>query len=214
MLPSPTSTASRRPARSRCLKAARRRKPAHHRQAPRASSPRRGDGDELSRSGRLLRPAVLRGVRRSLDAPPARARPEPPARQDLARSEEEPRERADGDGGGFISRWPRHSALGVRGDGDRAALGRAGRLSRDLGALPERLRSRNPVRRERAAGHPRRRARRSPRRNGPAPSSSTIERLEIADDASRHRLRAQAQGRPRRARRASSCATARRRAAA
>ena len=122
--PSPTSIASRSRAPSRCWKAARRGGTPHHRQAPRA----RGRSQwrrELSRPVAVLRHAVLRGVRRSVDAPPAGARAEPPARQDSSRrSRRSPKRRttsrgfistlAAALGFGLATRRPTTAAIGHR----------------------------------------------------------------------------------------------------
>ena len=76
-----------------------------------------------SRSAAYLRPAVLRGVRRPVDAPPARARADAPARQDGAAKPEEAEE-PDADAGSFVVRARRRARARVRAaTGDGAADG-------------------------------------------------------------------------------------------
>ena len=57
-----------------------------------------------------------------------------------------------------------------------------GRLPRDLGEVPERVGSRDPVRRGRAARYPRPARSSSPVRSGPAPSRSTRNANELDED--------------------------------
>ena len=116
-------------------------------------------------------------------------------------------------GGGFISRLAAALGLGFAGDGDSAPAPLQRRLSRILGALPERVGSRNPVRRTRAARHPWRRL--GARQGGMGRHHRAQRRApRPRRRAFRHRLHAEAQGRPRRPTAASSSATSRRRAAA